>query len=259
MKIIKQNLGVLPLWLLCLVFMIGLVSSTEAQAVYSEDFSTDPGWTTNAPSLFYWNSGAQTYSATQVNVNGGGNYSYYNVGHDGSSFSLAWDVVLHSVSYASGLTFGMFDTDLDSQSPSYAKVEFTRADQGLFVVMSHMDSGGNGSHTDYVSTPPDQFSLDTWYNVLMQYDDLAGTLTAEITKRATGVHFTSLSLSGLSSLGSDVGYIASSNVRTGNFQVSGAQTVGEFDNVYFTPEPATMGLLLLGGLVLVRFQKSIRS
>ena len=259
MKMMKQNLGTLRLWLLCLVFMVGLVSSTEVQAVYSEDFSTDPGWTTNATSLFYWNSGSETYSATQVNVNGGGNYAYYNVGHNGSSFSLAWDIILHSVDYASGLTFGMFDTDLDSQSASNVKVEFTHADQGLFAVMSHTDSGGNLSQTDYISTPPDQFSLDTWYHVLMQYDDLAGTLTAEITDRATGSPFTSLSLSGLSSLGSDVGYIASSNVRTGDFQVPGAQTVGEFDNVYFTPEPATMGLLLLGSLVLLRFQKSVRS
>jgi hypothetical protein len=210
---------------------------------YSEDFSAAPGWTTNAPGLFNWNSGAGTYAATQVNVNGGGNYSYYDVGPVGASFSLEWDINLSSVDYASGLTFGVFDTDLDSQTASYAKVEFTRADQGKFAVLGYIDASGTNSHSDYISTPPAQFSLDTWYHVNMQYNEFAGTLSADITERSTGSPFTSLSLSGLASLRSDVAYVGSSNVRTGNFQVPGAQTVGHFDNVGFTPKADAYYLL----------------
>ncbi len=95
MKSMRQNPAILitakdmlPVWLLCLALVGGLASSTEVQGAYSEDFSIDPGWTTNASSFFYWNSGSETYAATQVNVNGGGNYARKYVGHDGSSFML---------------------------------------------------------------------------------------------------------------------------------------------------------------------------
>ncbi len=230
-----------------MVVVSTLFSSMTLGSAYSEDFSTEPNWITNDPNLFYWNSGSETYAATQVNVNGGGNYSYYDVGHDGGSFTLEWDIVLHSVGYASDLSFGVFDPDLDTQSASMARLGFTRADEGLFVFMDFRDADGNSSYT---KTPADQFEIDTLYHVVMEYDDSAGMITADVT--TDGNDFTSLSLSGLSSLGSDVGYIGSSNVRAGNFQVNGAQTVGEFDNVSFVPEPAMLSLLMLGGMGLIR-------
>ena len=227
---------------MCVVVLVAF-SDLAFGGEYSDVFSADPGWSTNAPGLFYWDSGTGTYVATQVNVNGGGNYSYHDVGPVGTSFSLGWDINLSSVDYGSGLTFGIFDTDLDSQTASYAKVEFTRADQGRFAVLGYMDAWGNNSHSDYISTPSAQFSLDTWYHVNMQYNEFAGTLSADITERATGSPLTSLSLSGLASLRSDVAYVGSSNVRTGNFQVPGAQTVGQFDNVGFTPKADAYYLL----------------
>ena len=231
-------------WIIGTVVVVAAMSSGVAfGGDYSEDFSAAPGWTTNAPSLFYWDSGAETYAATQVNVNGGGNYSYYDVGPVGSSFSLDYDINLSSVGYASDLSFGVFDPDLDTQSASMARVMFTRADQGQFAVLGYIDAGGSSSNSDYISTPPAQFSLNTWYHVRMEYDEFAGTMSADITERATGTPFTSLSLSGLAPLRSNVAYVGSSNVRQGNFQAPGAQTVGQFDNVRFTPKADAYYLL----------------
>lgn len=140
-------------------------------AVYSEDFSTDPGWTTNAPGLFHWNPGPETYAATQVNVNYGGYYAYYDVGHDGSSFWLKWDIIVHSTDYASALTFGIFE-DAYIESGTHAYLHFTDCDQGRHLGLNYNDETGGGRAT----TPGDQFALDTWYTVVMAYDDAAGTL-----------------------------------------------------------------------------------
>lgn len=87
---------------------------------YMEDFSgpTPPAWTTNKPAYFRWDSASGTYAATQQNVPEGGYYAYHDIGQVGPSFVLEWDINLHSVDYASGLCFGVFDPDLDSQSPS---------------------------------------------------------------------------------------------------------------------------------------------
>jgi len=158
---------------------------------------------------------------------------------------LKWDIVLHSLDYASGLRFGIFE-DLYWDSGSYACLYFVNADHGLYTAVDWRREPGISGRLD---TRQDHFSLDTWYTVLMDYDDGAGTLTTEVITRATGEPFTSFSFSGLPAFHSDMGLIGTSNVRPGTFQVPGAQAVGEFDNVSFAPASTVVpapGAALLG-------------
>ncbi len=245
--------------LVSVVVMSAFVGSAAAggwQVTYQTDFSSDPGWVTNNSDRYYWDSSNEEYYANMVNVNNGGYYAVHDVGHDGTSFRLEWDMILRGVGYAAGLRFGMFDSDHRSQPDgSTAHLTFYREDRGLLLGLeSYYWAGDAGSDQSY----PIQFSLDTWYRVMMEYDDSAHTLTAEIDERDGGQqHLVSLSIDNAGPFSADMRFLGSSNVRDGGFQVPGAEGLGGFDNVVFSiPEPTTLSLLVLGGLaVLTRRRK----
>jgi hypothetical protein len=199
--------------------------------VYSEDFSTDPVWVTNTPARYYWNSTDETYSATQVNINSGGGYGYYfeaDWAWGSSGFRLEWDQRMSSCDYASGLYFGLYDTDLHAAGQgSFAWIGFTNPDQG-HIIQLFSGNEYDELHTDWTG---EQYSFGVWYHVVMVYAPDTNTLTADVTVRDTGAHFVSLEITGAGSFAADMCRVGSSNVREGGYQVPGAQASGEFDNV----------------------------
>lgn len=217
-----------------LAFLVsGAASGQVWQTVYQTDFSTDPGWVTNNSSLLHWDAAEESYYANQINVNYAGNYAYYDVGHDGSSFRLEWDILVSSSQYASGLTFGIFDHDLNTNnSESYATVTFVRNDQGHVLGMKWC--GASQVNPQSVWENSSQWSLNTWYQVSLEYDSSSSTMTVSVTDRATGNPYCFLTASGVGPFDSDMGLIGNSNVRDGTYQVPGAQFTGRFDNVTFS-------------------------
>jgi hypothetical protein len=236
-------------FLICIYFYITFVIISPVEAgwttIYQETFPTDPGWITNNSSRYYWDSSDGTYYANQINVNNGGYYSYYDVGHDGTAFHLEWDTKITSCDYASDIAFGLFDSDLNSEGHgSSALVSFTNCDQGNIVLIRYRDSGD----IDKNVWSPNQFSYNTWYHVVMEYDDFANILKADVSVRENGQPLASLLISNVGSFASDMGLLGTSNLREyGTFQVPGAQSIGKFDNVSFSVIPAP-GALLLGGI-----------
>ncbi len=197
---------------------------------YSTDFSTNPHWVTNNSTNYYWNKADGTFHIKQVNVNNGGYYAYYDVRHNGGSFKLEWDIMITSNDYASDVGFGIFDKDLDTQSDSYVRIWFTKEDRGNIIYFAaHGLKGIKG-----VDSYPTKFALDTWYHIVITYDDSAGTLQAIITERDTGVILTTLTLTNAGPFASDMGLIGSSNRRIGkDFQIPDARSTGKIDNVRF--------------------------
>jgi Tol biopolymer transport system component len=201
------------------------------QVVYQTDFSTDPGWITNEPSRYYWNSSEGTFFANQFNINGGGCYAYRNVAHRGEdSFRLEWDMIVNSIDYAAALSFGLYANDLQADAPpaNYAQVILGSEDRGLvaFLAWANPTTYGGGSSA--------YFSLNTWYHIVMEYDAAAHTLKADVTVRDTGEHFATLSAANVGLFATDMGCLGSSNVRSGHFQCPGHQSFGKFDNVIFS-------------------------
>ena len=103
MKTRKRRLNLAYIALSLSLVIPRAADAASWQVLYQTDFSSNPSWITNDSSRYYWDSSDGTYHANQINVNSGGYYSYYDVGHDGTSFRLEWDIKIASCDYASEL------------------------------------------------------------------------------------------------------------------------------------------------------------
>ena len=199
------------------------------QLVYQTDFSTDPDWTTNSESCFHWIPAESTYFGNQYNIDYGGNYTYHGAGYDGGSFRLEWDIVIDAPQYASDLSFGLFDGDLDTRYESFVRLLFTQNDQGQVAILQWRSLDNQG----WIDTAFTQWSIGQWYHVVMEYDQQNNSIIADVYDRETGTPLLSTYASNVGSFDSDMGLVGSSNVRDGSFQCPGCHTSGRFDNVKY--------------------------
>jgi len=228
-----KTVRVMTLMLVASLLIASVSFAQNWQTVYETDFSSDPGWTTNSTSHFYWDATSETYYADQENVNYGGYYTYHDAGYDGGSFLLEWDIIMEYEQYASDLGFGLFDGDLDTKSESYVRLSFTHEDRGLMTYLKWNSLGGSGY--EYCISP--QWALNTWYHVVMEYNANANTntLDVDVYDRDTGSHLFSLNATNVGPFDMDMGLVGSSNYRvSGTFQNPGGHMQGRFDNVSYS-------------------------
>jgi hypothetical protein len=201
---------------------------------YVTSFTSDPGWATSDPSRFYWDSGQQAYFMNRININGGGNYAKKDVDVNmaARSFQLEWDIKPVSVDYASGLWFGLYDTDMYSngENGSYVFVVFANEDRGHTVVMSAMGSDNVGQGDGSPGTSEQKWLPDTWYHVALSYDSSTRQLTAQVKNRDTGDSLRSLATT-VSAFAPDMDRVGISDKRQGTYQAPGAQAQGYIDNI----------------------------
>ena len=209
----------------------GSITFPDNGMIYTTDFATDPGWITNNAARLYWDSAAETYHASQENVNGGGDYAYQEVDYQGQSFQLQWDMLPTSVDYAADTDFGLFDStnitgDVGGQ---FVKAGFHTEDRGQTI------SWGKGDQVEAVYSTSPQWSPGTWYTLVLTYDAEAATLHGEITERDTGASVASMDLSDVGPFDANMNHLGSSGIRlNGSYQRPGAEWFGEIDNVTLT-------------------------
>jgi len=171
---------------ICMVLLILTASVAHADWVtrYQTDFSTDPGWTTSDPANYFWNGAGGNCYIKQVNINHGGNYAYHDVGYDGGSFKLDYDIKMVQGGYASAVSFGLYDTDLNAdENGSFVQVLFVTEDRGQPVLMNSRNA--SDVHTFDLSAQP-QWTADVWYRVSMEYHSDTGSFIARVTDLAAG-------------------------------------------------------------------------
>jgi hypothetical protein len=243
---------------IAIVFM-GENISLFADSGYSTDFSTDPGWTTDQPTNFYWDSATQTYRLRVENnapTHQPNRYTYHSVPSVAGSFGLQWDMKLTQDQWSSGINFGLFDSNLKVLSAGSGEQAiagfFARSDQGLTAYLqANGASGGLASQNVW-----NVWSLDTWYTFNVTYDAETHEADFSVTERETGTIKAAKSIVVPGGFTHELSYLGTSWYGFGDTGYSGvnqwAVDIGYVDNVVLTPEPATLSLLALGGLALLR-------
>ena len=249
-------------FLFTMVLTIGAVGLCSAATIpYSTDFSTDPGWVTDQPSNYYWDAGSQSYHIRAENLAPGykpSRYSYKLLDEGVSSFELQWDVDVVSCDWSAGLPFGIYDNQLGDWYgvSDFVEVHPVVADGGRFWAMT-LAAGGEyretSSHYDW--------SFNKAYTCKMVYDsDLLNVSVQIKTEDQQLIWASNLSVPG-TGFNNDLKYLGSSRNGVGDYGYIGfsSSTVSEgyIDNVYLTPEPATVLLIGLGGLAVMRKRRLV--
>ncbi|MDH7509439.1 MAG: hypothetical protein QHH04_00145 [Methanolinea sp.] len=95
--------------------MAGLIipawADIQSVVLYKTDFSENPGWMTNSPSRYYWDSDREMYHfKTEGGTNG---YAYVPLKYDDQSFSLDYDVIVLVSKPDSAFRFGLTSSEMD--------------------------------------------------------------------------------------------------------------------------------------------------
>jgi hypothetical protein len=166
--------------IIAVLFLVYL-NNAKAQwtLVYEEDFSSDPEWVTNNPSSCYWNSAEENYYAYLENHwNGTGTYAVKEIMPVNNSFRYIFDIKISSVEYSSGVTLGLFDSDIQVYYPSCSVVDFSYVDAGNVVSLTSCLSNGNSPY----QTDPIQWSTGLWYHIETEYNASTATVQCEISQ-----------------------------------------------------------------------------
>lgn len=152
----------------------------SAGLFYSEDFSSDPRWTTDDPAKLRWEPATGTFRGTQINTEG--TYAYIDLPtfNPDSSWRLEWDHRINSCDWSAGLDFGLMDHR--TSYPYNAGLD-----------MGIADSGRGTSAWGLAGVFSPAWQLSTWYHTVMSYDASSQQLTTIITNKATGTQFMAFS------------------------------------------------------------------
>lgn len=139
----------------------GWEQTSPDSLVYTQNFETDPDWITPHLERYRWDQTAGEYVLTQRNVNGSDSeYVYHDIGFAFSSFRLEFDPNPVDRAYASGVAFGLFDTDMTTDGEGgFMSVSTNFADtapgeQAFFADMRLFNSEGRGPSTQtWVGVP----------------------------------------------------------------------------------------------------------
>ncbi len=256
----------------CILVFCPLVLSDST--LYSNDFSSDPGWTTDQSGNFYWNSSANNYHAKTLNQYPGyspSRYAYVMLPQFSGSFTLQWDIEITRCDTSAGIGFGLYNSKL--ASGIYAPSDPSIQAQLLVSDLSFIGLGvyhGLGVYTNATGTAGSSISsynfinpywnFNKWYTCYLNYDAVNKLIVFDFVPQEGGdsIWNWSKTLTGISPDFTQnlryLGISASGIGDSGNYGslIQSAVAEGYIDNVILTiPEPATL-FLLCAGLVFAR-------
>jgi hypothetical protein len=233
--------------LLMILSSLAVPANAETwSTLYQTDFSTDPGWITNNASRYHWDFGSGSYYTEQVN--GSNEYSYHLLSDLDLSkrVRLEYDIKPVSIQYAADLRMGLTSEALSAETPVTMTVIIT--DGGATLRCSDLAGHTSGPNTEYGTVRGE------WYHVLLEWNPSNGSVLSRETRKSDGMVIGEQEITGYGPF-TGIDRIALSQVN----HVFGGPlaATGYIDNLAIlqTPEPATLSLLALGGLALLRRRK----
>jgi hypothetical protein len=263
---------IIPCVLSLLVFCLPAFAATIP---YSTNFSTDPGWITDQPGNFYWNSANKTYYARTENLYPGytpSRYSYELLPESVGSFKLQWDIQITQCDVSGGLSFGIYDNKLQTNPVGDTYLSGGQSIQAKLLITDFSEYGagpgyglsvyangasGSGGEAYYNFINP-LWNFNTWYTCYLNYDAATDIVDFAFNARgsSTSIWTYSFTMPG-GGFTNDLRYLGISNSGVGDggnyYGLSSSATAeGYIDNVVLTPEPVTLLLLGLGAAIAAR-------
>jgi hypothetical protein len=242
--------------LLCMGFSLTffvLPAFPDWQVIYSEDFSSAPGWTTNNPDNYHWDSAKQTYYANQVEGASEQDprthdYAYMplTLAEEPRAWRFEFDFQQTAYKYPGESTLSLMDQDISWSIPSVC-ISLQFADSHVHLVWC--DSTEQWAQV----ISPQTYELDVWYRSVVEWDADTSVLEARVIRMDSGVLFTELTAS-VPGPFSGIDRIGMGNP---GWNPDPGMATGYFDNVVVSvPEPGTLSVFGLGGLAVMRKRRN---
>lgn len=163
--------------LLALVAISLLIIPTSAQGsgtvIYSTDFSSDPGWTTNNPYTNKWDSelGVFRYFLRDST----NTFVYKKIPYRGESFRMEFDFLPVRTEYQASFRFGISDADMYINQETTIFTEFENSIYGKLLWLRSIDRTNQrreaSSYFQSYGGPTITFNDGYPYHVVLTYDE----------------------------------------------------------------------------------------
>lgn len=149
-----------------------ICASGTGIVIYSTDFSSDPGWTTNNPYTNRWDSEQgmfRYFLRDSTNT-----FVYKKIPYKGESFQLEYDLLPVQTQFQSSIRLGIGDPDMYINQATIIFSEFENSIYGNLMWLRAVDQTNQrrevSSYYQSYGGPTVQFTDGTLYHVVMTYD-----------------------------------------------------------------------------------------
>jgi len=219
------------------------IHSANADILYQQDFTNNPGWTTDVPDQMYWDSSNSRYHLESRNSAAypeKQQYVYFKLPVPVyAGFSFAFDITYVRADYAGGINFALasslLNPDLES-SPDALWVNYAQGSGGTGSTVGY--STHNTASGSFPGPYECMLPLDTTYHQVITYDKNAHSLSWQITSPGLPDRYYSCS---------GVGDFTAFDRILSQIHVNGGTGVAYLDNVVVSsvvPLPTTASMLL---------------
>lgn len=258
---------------MCLIWTIlalGSRSISAASAVYNESFDTGaPGWqgghvlgyySHSDDSYYYWDAGGQEalyVKQPNKNIDGDDHFYAHAIDYDGNSFKLTFAIYVLDNQYDAGLRFGLSTSPNDAWgTPDVSgwAIQYGTSDAGS---RPHVTGKGVGDSDWHYYDVVNYYTTEGhWWYHEFTYDHVTETAHTLVSQGKTpgGLIIIDNYSAVPGGYSADMDYLVLSDNRNHSYPSTSSNTygIGYLDDISFVPEPATLALLAIGSVALLR-------
>jgi hypothetical protein len=233
--------------------------------IYQTGFSSDPGWTTNNPSHYHWDSVSGTYYSAQVD--GAEDYAFILLpGLDPSrTWRLEYDIKPILFDWAGNSRLMLSDAAMRAPGADNQEItlDFNRGSEPQGQTPSIYSGFGHGHLEGSGHFLGSRFSTGQWYHALIEWSPSIGKLLGRVTIKETGALLGEKTFSFTGSFHT-IDRLAMTTVGDKSY-APGARGIAYYDNIVVSQRvsggviPKPLSLVFMGiafvGVVAIRLRR----
>ncbi len=208
-------------------------ANTEKTVIYETNFSTDPGWTTNNPSRYYWNAEKAGYHYLEEGGTGG--YAFFPIDYNGESFSFEFNITPMITDNGAVMDIGIGTEDMDVTHGTVVLFELSWKKFGKIMGLKVItpDNHLYESKSNHLSYGGETvtFEDNKTYNVIIQYSKQQKTISIKVLDGVTNDFVWGYYVQ----ISTNINYLNRIMLSSvGNYDSSGVTSEGYIGNVSLT-------------------------